>query len=400
LVPFVMVAPPAFMMGASFPFLQRAVHDTPARLGRRVGWLQASNILGATLGAAMVGTVFLHFFGASWTLRLLVALGGTFLMLSARLAQSRVRRPAYAAGLTVTAALMWSIPPGPVLWAKLHGSPAEKTIYREDGSGVSVLKNDNADFSSTTWVILNGLGQSWIPYDRVNPVHTQLGALPVILHPKPRSVAVIGLGSGNTIYGVGGREEVEEITCIEIVEPQLQTLRLLLQRRTYAALESVLSDTRMRFVFTDGRTYLGSSLKKYDVIEADALRPNSAFAGNLYSYEYFMLLKSRLNPGGLAVTWTPTARVTETFVKVFPYSYRFDSILVGSETPIDLGSDAIRARIESPYTQDYFRRGGIDINNLVLPYLDKESKGLLIDRREFAFYDINTDLFPKDEYGR
>lgn len=62
----------------------------------------------------------------------------------------------------------------------------------------------------------------------------------------------------------------------------------------------------MKYVFTDGRTYIGANTKKYDIIEADALRPTSAFAGNLYSYEYFRLLKSRLKPGGLAVTWAPS----------------------------------------------------------------------------------------------
>jgi spermidine synthase len=247
-------------------------------------------------------------------------------------------------------------------------------------------------------VFVNGLGQSWIPYTRVNSVHSQLGVLPVMLHPAPREVAVIGLGSGDTLYSLGGREETMAITCIEIVEPQLESLRLLQQRRPYGGLESVLNDTRIRFVFTDGRIYLGNNSKKYDVIEADALRPNSAFAGNLYSYEYFMLLKSRLNPGGLAVTWSPTLRVTETFVKAFPYVLRFDSILIGSADPIDFDPAAIRSRVGSSFTQAYFAKAGIDVKGLVLPYLDRKLDQ--IERRWYALYDVNTDLFPKDEYSR
>ena len=46
----------------------------------------------------------------------------------------------------------------------------------------------------------------------------------------------------------------------------------------------------------------------YDIIEADALRPTSAFAGNLYSVEYFALLRDHLEPGGYAVTWAATER--------------------------------------------------------------------------------------------
>jgi spermidine synthase/uncharacterized membrane protein YeaQ/YmgE (transglycosylase-associated protein family) len=401
-LPLGLVAVPTFMMGAAFPFLQRAIHDTHARLGRRVGWLQASNILGATLGAVLVGTVFLQFLGSSWTLRLLIALGGTFLMLwVGRVFRARGRHLAYVGALAITAASMWSIPSGGVLWAKLHGSTPDKTISAEDGSGVSILKNDNADFSGTTLVYLNGLGQSWIPYPNVNAVHSQLGLLPAMLHPAPKEVAVIGLGSGDTVYSVGGREEITSITCIEIVEPQLTTLRILQQRRPYDGLESILNDSRIRFVFDDGRTYLGNNSKKYDVIEADALRPNSAFAGNLYSYEYFMLLRSRLNPGGMAVTWSPTNRVTETFVKVFPYVYRFSALLIGMEEPLNFDRGAIRARVESAYTQAYFAKAGIDARSLVLPFLDQDlEEDLLVERTDFSLYDFNTDLFPKDEYRR
>src|SRR5262249_32304770 len=156
-----------------------------------------------------------------------------------------------AAALTLL--LMWSIPSGPVLWAKLHGASPENTISTENGSGLSVLKHDNPDPASTTLVFVNGLGQSWIPYSRLNAVHSQLAVLPVMLHPAPREVAIIGLGSGDTVHALGGREEVTAITCIEIIEPQLESLRLLHQKRPYAALGSVLHDTRIRFVFADGR---------------------------------------------------------------------------------------------------------------------------------------------------
>jgi len=60
-------------MGASFPFLQRAVHADLDRLGRRVGWLQGANIAGSTLGAGLTGLVLLQVLGTAGTLRLIVA---------------------------------------------------------------------------------------------------------------------------------------------------------------------------------------------------------------------------------------------------------------------------------------------------------------------------------------
>ena len=401
LVPILMIAPPTFMMGASFAFLQRAVQDNRAQLGRRVGWLQAANIFGATFGAILVGTVFLHFLGVSWTLRLLIVLGGTFFILWAAFSnRPHFRRLGYVAALTVPLVLMWAIPTGPELWAKLHGAPVENTISAEDGSGVSLLKNEKVDFSSTTVVHLNGLGQSWVPYFHVSGIHSQLGILPIMLHPAPKEVAVIGLGSGDTPYSLGGRSETTTITCIEIVKPQAETLRLLHEKAPYAGLEGLLNDNRYQFVFTDGRSYIAGNTKKYDVIEADALRPNSAFAGNLYSYEYFLLLKSRLNPGGLAVTWAPTGRVFETFLKVFPYAVRFDSVLIGSADPINYDPDAIRARLQSSFSEAYYAKAGIDAKALVLPFLDRKPEDIRLVPEAFARYDVNTDLHPKDEYGR
>jgi spermidine synthase len=211
---------------------------------------------------------------------------------------------------------------------------------------------------------------------------------------------VIGLGSGDTPFSLGGREETTSVTCIEIVKPQEATLRLLQDRRPYGGLESLLNDSRFQFVFTDGRSYIGSRTKTYDVIEADALRPNSAFAGNLYSYEYFLLLKSRLKPGGLAVTWAPTIRVIETFLRVFPHAYTFDGVLIGSADPIPYDPEVIRRRLEHPFTRAYYAKAGIDAKALVLPLLSRRLKDVEINRSHFAMYDINTDLHPKDEYSR
>ena len=69
---------------------------------------------------------------------------------------------------------------------------------------------------------MNGIGQSWIPY---GGIHTVLGALPAFVHPRPETVAVIGLGSGDTVHALAGRRELTRITCLEIIGPQLDTLR-------------------------------------------------------------------------------------------------------------------------------------------------------------------------------
>ena len=66
-----MVLPPAFLLGMSFPITQRAVQDDPALVGQRVGTIQLFNILGNAAGALVTGLLLLHWLGVSGTLRLI-----------------------------------------------------------------------------------------------------------------------------------------------------------------------------------------------------------------------------------------------------------------------------------------------------------------------------------------
>jgi spermidine synthase len=81
------------------------------------------------------------------------------------------------------------------------------------------------------------------------------------------------------------------------VAPQLATLRTLASRHTYPALDVLFQDARVRYTLGDGRAFLMRGARRDDVIEADALLPNAAFAGSLYSRDYFELLRGRLKPG-------------------------------------------------------------------------------------------------------
>jgi spermidine synthase len=210
---------------------------------------------------------------------------------------------------------------------------------------------------------------------------------------------VIGLGSGDTLFGIAGRREFERITCIEIVRLQLDTLRRLRQTWTYGGLESVLADPRIVNVYGDGRLHVANADDAYDVIEADALRPTSAYSGNLYSDAYFTLLRDRLKPGGLAVSWAPTARVHNTFLKVFPHVLSYSDIVIGSNAPIEYDANAVRARLAHPGVAAYYRESGVDIEDVLRPYLEESPRvfGPADDRSWIV--DINTDLYPKDEFS-
>ena len=396
-LPAVLIMPATLLMGASFPLLQRAVQVSPALVGRRVGWLQTTNIAGSMLGAVIVGWASLRWFGTAGTLRMLALAGGVFAFLLAwqSLATRRGRLLASTAAAALLALVVWATPRQATLWAKLHGAYPRSVIFDENDTGLSVLKEGLDAPSERTWVYSNGLGQSWLPF---GSVHTQLGLFGAILHPAPTSIAVIGLASGDTLYAAGGSPATKQLSCIELVRPQHATLSVLAQRKAYPPLDSLLRDARVQWLFTDGRAYVQRSPQRFDVIEADALRPNSAYSGNLYSQEYFAMIKGRLNRGGLAVSWMPTKRTRATFLRVFPYAVVVSDIAIGSEQPIEISGAMIAERLRDPFTSAHYAKLG-DIEPLVSALFTGPYDAYLPDTPRPGDVALNSDLFPRDEFG-
>ena len=88
----------------------------------------------------------------------------------------------------------------------------------------------------------------------------------------------------------------------------------------------VLEDPRVEVVFTDGRNKVLADTENYDVILSDSIHPRFSGNGSLYTYDYYQLLKKRLNPGGVVSQWLPFYSITpqnfkmivKSFYKVFP----------------------------------------------------------------------------------
>jgi hypothetical protein len=162
----------------------------------------------------------------------------------------------------------------------------------------------------------------------------------------------------------------------------------------------LLGDRRIRHHVGDGRAFLRRTDTRYDLIEADAMLPTHAGAGNLYSVEYFELLRDRLAPGGLAVTWAPTERIRASLLYVFPHVLMFPTIAIGSLTPIPFDRDLVFARLDDPHTRHYYERGEVDALAAVSYLLQTPpvSYGPSFDRTTLT--DVNRDLFPQDEFRR
>jgi len=387
LLPLILFGPPTFLMGASFPLLQRAVQDDPATAGRKVGLLQAANIAGCVTGSLAIGLAALGHIGTTGALR--VILGGG--MVFAVLGLGTGWRRSFAGAAVVLLILAAAVPGEGRLWMRLLGRVESAGVVNEDATGVAAVAEVP---SGGHGVFVNGKHHSSIPF---GGTHTRLGAAPAIVHPAPRDIAIIGLGSGDTAWASGCRPETRSVTVFEISGGQPGLLAEFAARTRYPPLVSFLADPRVRIVVEDGRRALQSSAAQYDVIEADALWPSVAYSGNLYSEEFFSMCARRLKPGGLICTWAPTPRIYSTFVTVMPHVIGLGDheVLVGSNEPLDVDLLAWRARLNSPGVRAYLGDEGAASTEWMLERLQAlHRSGRLQPER-----DRNRDLFPRDEFN-
>lgn len=393
LIPLFLMFVPTFIMGVSFSLSQLIIHDDPAFVGRKLGWVQFINIVGSALGAWCVTWIGFEYLGTATLIKLIIGLALVYLLVAWRRGHEGLAG-ALVAGTVVVGAFVL-LPGNASFWRQLSGmDDPQRFFYDENASGLSVIKRNEWHGELAGLVFANGLGQSVIPY-RLDAVHTKLGALPVLLHPDPKRVAVIGLGSSGTLHGTAARRETEELVCFEIMSNQARVLQQYAAAVNDGPILRMLADPRLDLVLHDGRYRLTTDTTRYDVIEADALRPSSAFSGNIYSKEYYALLLSRLRPGGYAATWCPTPRVARTAKEVFPYSILIDDLLmIGSNTPIALDLGRTRELLASPHVQEHFARADIDIGQLLSPALDRIGP---LSTSSLGG-DVNTDLFPRDEF--
>ncbi len=384
----IVVLPASFIMGFSFPVVQKAVQRDLARLGSRVGLVQLSNIVGNSMGSLVAGLLLLDLVGTAGTLKLLVAVGLAFAVL--QFAGPRATRWAWLPAGVLVAGLLF-FPGGEAFWRRLHGLTTEKAIVAEDKTGLSLLKMSGKDDGR---LYIQGHSQSRLPFDTV---HSYLGAIGPLTHGTPRHVLVIGSGTGGTPYAAGLNPATEKVKVIEIVAPVIETLKTYTAAGGKSGIDELLSSRRFDVTVADGRHSLALDPVRYDVIEADAILPKTALSGLLNSREFFEQVRAKLAPGGIYVQWAPTARSVATFRSVFPYVTLVHPAMLGSDRPIPYSREKIAALLARPDVTAHLNAARIDQAELAKWFEDKKIE-VLNDGATVPAPSPNTDFFPRDEY--
>ena len=129
--------------------------------------------------------------------------------------------------------------------------------------------------------------------------------LPLMTHPQPSKVFMLGLGTGITA-GTALRHPVERLVVCEITPDVITAAAAYFE----APAGGLFSDPRAAVRACDARNHLLGTSARYDVIIADLFIPWRAGVGNLYSREHFRAARERLTGGGIFVQWFPLYQVS------------------------------------------------------------------------------------------
>jgi predicted membrane-bound spermidine synthase/tetratricopeptide (TPR) repeat protein len=382
------VLPSALGMGAMFPLTMRVFSAGGARVGREVSAVYTGNTLGSIAGAWLPGFVLMPVFGMQATLHVGIAINlllGLCVLLAERAPSPRGR--ALQACLVPAVVLLV----GGLGWASVHRSPLRwnltkmtlgvfrislaKDVLDQETWGEPDLMYYRDGLSTTVSVERWGRHYSLKNNGKVEasngddmPTQIMVSALPLLLHGKGArglDAAIIGLGSGVTV-GAAMQFPLRSLEVIELERAVAEGSRFFAEANH---LQYALPDfpyvqmPRLSLINDDGRNYLASTDKRYDVIVGEPSNPWLTGVSDLFTVDHFRIAKRKLRPGGVYCEWVQLYEMSPENVKIiyrtFASQFRHvvvfsaedlssDTVLVGSDEPLAIDLAHLRAGFAAP----------------------------------------------------
>ena len=370
---FVIMLVPCVLMGMAFPLAGQARAKLRQRFGEAVGDVVALNTLGAIAGSLLAAFVLVPRLGLQRGTLLVAAVDlayGLLVVAFALAGGGRRRTLAPLCALLALGALAlpftlpeWDLRQLATFVNNTHQSqtsPEElakwrearmnsDVIYYREGmrSNVSVIQSDE-----TRAILIDGKS---VASDSVTDMQHELllGHLPVLMHPNPRTAAVVGLGAGITLGGVLAHPDLEQVVLVEIEPAVIDGARKFAHVN-----DDALDDPRLEIAIQDGRNFMRTANRKFDVITADPIHPWAQGAAYLYTTEYFGIVAEKLTPGGVMCQWLPLYElsgenirsVIASFSDSFPFTTlwqtSYDALLLGSDTPLTIDPADLERRLK------------------------------------------------------
>ena len=376
--------PTTYALGWVFPLVLEAAGGGFRTVASSVGRIYAANTLGTIVGAAAGGFVLIPIFGVGATLvgvAVAQLLLGAALLPGATAGTFTIRRTLAAACVAAACLCVAFRPAWDVLlmnsgvylyigddyetpgWDGFIADVREdnEVIYVRDGLTATVVVG-HTPTPTDLYVTVNGKTDASAKGDLETQI--MLGQIPLLLHPSPRDVLVIGLGSGITV-GSAATHPVEHIRVVEVEAAMVEAARLFGPYN-----HNVLDDPRVTLSINDARNELQFNPMDYDVIVSEPSNPWMTVASNLFTDEFFQIGRSRLRAGGIFGQWIQTYALTPAnlksilagFHRAFPHVLVFgtcgnsDLLVMGSDRPLVLDTAAMDRRISPLWVSAEFAR--------------------------------------------
>jgi spermidine synthase len=376
------VLPGAILWGASFPLALAAVAAPGQDPGRLVGGVYAANTVGAIVGSLGTGLVLVVWTGTQTAEQLLIVISAiSALIMLAPIAAGEGSQAAPEAKGSPSKRLAWvgtvvlilatggagllarSVPPVPGLLVAYGRYSAtwinqSNIIYVGEGLNafvaVSQLSTGVRNYHNAGKVQASSEPQDM-------RLQRMLGHLTHLIPNQPKKTLVIGCGAGVTAGAVSIGPNVEHVTIAEIEPLVPQVVSTYFAEHNY----NVVNSKKVQIHLDDARHYLLTTNEKFDAVTSDPLDPWVKGAANLYTQEFFEVVKQHLNPGGVVTLFVQlyesnTAAVKSeigTFFKAFPNGVvwgntnngqGYDLVIMGQAEPIRIDIDQIQAKLQSP----------------------------------------------------
>ena len=353
--------PATLLWGASFPLAVATVADDRDDSASLVGGLYSANTWGAIIGTLIVSLIAVPLVNGQFAQQLLTVCAG---LSGIMMLFSHSRRDASSIGLAACAcfaavAFVPEVPKGLLAHGRVVRLWPTTREYFFVGEGLDspVVVAESAEGFRCFHVA--GKVEAT---NSLSDMRTQrlLGHLPAMVHPEPRTVLVVGCGSGMTTGAFLLHPTVERIVLCEMESNVIHTARKYFAKEN----EGVLDDPRLEIVIDDARHFLATTKDKFDIITADPIHPWVRGAASLYTAEFYDLCRSRLTPYGVVTQWVPLYESNPaavkcemaTFLQAFPRSSLwsgqnlatgYDLVVVGTIGDQEISPHTITQRLRS-----------------------------------------------------
>jgi spermidine synthase len=385
---FLLMIVPTIFMGMSLPVASKIAVKDVNESGKSVGNVFAVNTMGTVIGSLMAGMFFIPLVGIKHTIDIAILLNLTLacIVIFGTLGLNKIGRVVF--GVILLGTLFFYISEvKQERWAssimlseiprQVNRDKAPKTFkkflketsrtntgllyYKEGISGTIVVGKTGED----VFLFTNGKGDA----NSVSDLQTQssLGHTPILLHPSPDSVLVIGFGAGHTIGSVMTHTDIKFAQVAEI-SPEVVEASVHFEHVN----EKPLQDKRLQLIKDDGVSALRLSSYNYDVIISQPSNPWSAGVGNLFTKEFYRDCKLKLRPGGYVAQWFSLYEMDDKSLKLIIRTVldQFehvsvwgigsnDILLICSETPFQFNLNKMEARYQK--VQKYLSKENVAI---------------------------------------